>query len=380
MQVLTGRRTLIGSLLALLPLLLAALLTVPACAAAVQTARLMPAFFADLPLDLSGPGAAAIVYETSPLPDATGAVLHTWRPASGRHPALVVSLGVNPAPPDDPRVVRLFRGLAGVGLVAVLVESADLNEDRITPAAPDLIVHAVEHMATSRWVRDGRVGLLGFSVGAAMVELAAADARIRDRITLVEAFGGYARLEDVVIAATTGTIRYGDGVEAWAPDPVTILAVRKNLIAGISSPADREALTRALVDQTDPFPALATLSEDGRAVLAVLLNADPARAADLFAALPAAQRAEMEALSPLGRLPQIHARVYLMHDRGDELLPYVESRRARDTLTAAGRPPYYSEFSIFEHVDPTRGGNPLVLARDGVRLFLHAYWLLRQLQ
>ncbi len=69
-----------------------------------------------------------------------------------------------------------------------------------------------------------------------------------------------------------------------------------------------------------------------------------------------------------------------MHDRGDPLIPYVESRRVRDRLTAIGKPPYYSEFAIFEHVDPTRGGSLRILLRDGVRLFLHAYWVLRALE
>ncbi|MER3421115.1 MAG: hypothetical protein C4290_11590, partial [Chloroflexota bacterium] len=86
---------------------------------------------------------------------------------------MVVSLGVNPAPPDDPRVVRLFRGLARAGLVAVLVEQQALNEDRLTAAAPETIVRAVERVRVLPAVRDGRLGLLGFSVGASLVEIAA---------------------------------------------------------------------------------------------------------------------------------------------------------------------------------------------------------------
>src|SRR5581483_8200004 len=107
--------------------------------------------------------AGDVVTETVPLRDGPDwARLHTWRPARGRHPALIVSLGVDPAPPDDPRVMRLFRGLAHAGIVAVLVESAALNDDRLTPDAPDLIVEAFGREAAAPGVDGRHIGLVGF--------------------------------------------------------------------------------------------------------------------------------------------------------------------------------------------------------------------------
>jgi hypothetical protein len=360
--------------------MVACALTLPASAGAVRTARLMPAVFAALPGGASGwlaPSVTAEVIELRPAPD--WARLHIWRPAEGRHPALVVSLGVNPAPPDDPRVVRLFEGLARVGLIAVLVESAALNDDRITPAAPELIADAFEWVEGSLPVRDGRIGLLGFSVGGSLVEMAAAEPRISDRVTLVESFGSYNRMADMVIATTTGVIRYNGHEQVWRPDPTTVHVVRKNLISGVASPADRDLLARALLTGEAPLPEPSLLTGHGTQVLALLTNTDPARADALLSALPEQQRQEWEALSPAHALARVRAPVFLMHDRNDHLIPYVESRRARDILTAAGRAPYYSEFDIFRHVEPG-GGTPLILLRDGVRLFLHLYWVLRRLE
>ncbi len=369
------------AVLALSLVCITACTTVPACAAGVRTARLMPAFFAALPVDPSAWLARQVLAEQLTLQEAPERVeLHIWRPRSGHYSALVVSLGVNPAPPDDPRVTRLFRGLARAGLVAVLVEQQALNEDRLTPPAAEAIARAVERVRALPSVRDRRVGLLGFSVGAALVEIAAADPRIRDHVTVVEGFGGYARLADLVQAATTGVIRYRDHTEPWQPDPMTVRIVRENLIADLPDQRERDALWRALVDETAPLPPPETLSAYGRAVLALLTNTDPDRFPALFAALPERRRQEFEALSPVHALDRVRARVFLMHDRGDPLIPYVESRRSRDRLIEAGNPPYYSEFAIFEHVDPTRGGNPRILARDGLRLFLHAYWVLRALE
>jgi hypothetical protein len=344
-------------------------LTVPPARGAITTARLLPSFFAGLPVEPEAWGRADPVVSVEPLESAgEPAALHIYRPPSGRHPALVLSLGVNPAPPDDPRVVRLMSGLARSGLVAVLVQSAALDNDLITAEAPELIVRAFERTAARPDVRAGHVGLVGFSVGAGLVSVAAADPRIRDRVALVEAFGGYYNVEDLVAAVTTSTIRDGERLLPWEPDRLSVSVVRTNLLVSIPSVAEREMVLAAL--ESDPSLAL-RLSPAARVVYDVLSNMDPARAAELYGRLPASLRDGFASVSPATHVANIHAPFYLMHDRGDELIPYVESRRFRGALVAAGRPPYASEFDIFKHVDPTRGGKPLVVARDMVKLFMH---------
>jgi acetyl esterase/lipase len=352
-------------------------LLAPPARGAVRTARLLPAFFVGLPLQPEAWGREPPVVSVEPITAASGpASLHIYRPAAGRHPALIVSLGVNPAPPDDPRVVRLLSGLARAGLVVVLVQSTALDQNLITAEAPDLLVRAFERVAADPGVRADRVGFAGFSVGAGLVSVAAADPRIRDRVALVEAFGGYYDLEDVVAAVTTTSIRDGDAHRPWSPDPLPREVIIANLVAAVPGPGQREALVQALAGHAPPM----TLGMHARAVYDVLTNTDPERAGERYARLPAGQRDGLRAVSPAAHVTELHAPVFLMHDRGDPLIPYVESRRFRDALTPAGRPPYASEFDIFEHVDPTRGGSPLVLARDGLRLFMHIHAVLARLE
>jgi hypothetical protein len=145
----------------------------------------------------------------------------------------------------------------------------------------------------------------------------------------------------------------------------------------VPDPSRRELLAQALAGDG---AALVPLDAHARAVFDVLTNTDLERAGEYYARLPAAQREGLYAVSPAAHVAGLHAPVFLMHDRGDPLIPYVESRRFRDALTLAGRPPYASEFDIFEHVDPTRGGSPLVLARDGLRLFMHIHAVLARLE
>lgn len=353
-------------------------LLAPPAQGAIRTARLLPAFFVGLPVAPEAWGRDDPLVSTEPL-ETTGdyAFLHVYRPPSGRHPALILSLGVNPAPPDDPRVVRLMSGLARAGLVAVLVQSSALDNDLITAEAPDLLVQAFKRVAARPDVEADRVGFVGFSVGAGLVSVAAADARIRDRVALVEAFGGYFSVEELVIAVTTGTIQEGEAVTPWTPDPLSRSVVTKNLVAAIPDERQRTAVYGAL--EGDPA-APARLSGHARAVYDVLTNADRARAAELYGRLPASQRNALASVSPVTHIAEMRAPVYLMHDRGDRLIPYTESRRYDAALVSAGREAYASEFDIFEHVDPTRGGKPLVVARDMVKLFMHIRAVLARLE
>lgn len=350
----------------------------PPARGAVRTARLLPAFFVGLPVEPEAWGRDAPLVSVEPLvTSGEYANLHIYRPPSGRHAAVIVSLGVNPAPPDDPRVVRLMGGLARTGLVVALVQSSALDNDLITTEAPALLVQAFERLAGRAEVKAERIGFVGFSVGAGLVSVAAADARIREQVALVEAFGGYFRVEDLVADVTTSSANDGDRVKPWEPDPLSRSVVTKNLVAAVPDEWQRQALAAALAG--DPG-APARLGGHARAVYDVLTNTDRERAAALYARLPAFQREALASVSPATHVGQLVAPVYLMHDRGDHLIPYTESRRFNVALALAGRPPYHSEFDIFEHVDPTRGGNPLVAARDMVKLFMHIRAVLSRLQ
>lgn len=352
-------------------------LTVPPSRDAARAAHLLPSLFAGLPIAPQRWGTPPPLVETEAIESPSGgASLHLYRPPVGRHPALLISLGVDPAPPDDPRVTRLLDGIARAGLVAVLVQSNALDADLIAPEAPDLLVRAFQRISARPYVRDGRAGFLGFSVGGALVSVAAADPRIRDQVAVVEAFGGYFELEDVIAAVTTGELHDGDRQLPWTPDPLPRSVITTNLVAGVTDATQRESLKRALAGDTQARAALAAPAE---AVFDLLSNTDPGRAASLFARLPQRQRAQLSAVSPGSVIDGLRAPVFLMHDRGDPLVPFVESRRYRDALQARGRTPYFSEFDIFQHVDPTRGGSPRIVARDGTRLFLHLDALLRRL-
>jgi dienelactone hydrolase len=354
---------------------------VPPVRTAERTATLLPSFFVQLPVDPSGWISPPLEQSEISLGDGyPGATLYVYRLREGRHPALIVSLGVEAAPPDNPAVVRFLRGLARAGIVAVLVQSPALDAGSLPSDAPDVLVAAFRAIAAQPFTDSSRIGLLGLSVGGSLALIAAADPRIRDQARLVEAFGAYDRLASLMRAAITRSIKIDGRTQPWQPDAITTNVVRMNLIDLLAEPSDRALLDPAFASATTtPTQAPAGLSPEGLQVFRLLTATNPAQFDALYASIPAPVQAELDALSPENYLGQVRAPVYLMVDDGDPIIPYVESRQIQATLRRDGHPAYFSQFSIFRHVEPTRGGSLLGLVRDLVRLYAHVDAVLTRL-
>jgi hypothetical protein len=105
------------------------------------------------------------------------------------------------------------------------------------------------------------------------------------------------------------------------------------------------------------------VSESGSASVAylasLLATLDVDDAADALQQLPVALQERLTELSPLTSLENIQAPLIVVcHDRSDLVIPIGESRRLCTALS--GRPGvHYTEFSMFEHMDPTKRHLPL---------------------
>jgi hypothetical protein len=348
----------------------------------MRTTLLFPSFFEALPespagLLLGSPHQE--VFELSPVDGLVRA--HVYRLPGGRRPALVLSLGVDPAPPDDPRVVRLMNGLARSGLVAVLVESEALTSDQLFPDLPRLLVEAVEYTADQPFVRADRIGLFGFSVGGSLALAAAAQPEIADRLRMVEAFGSFGDLRDALLSVATHTLKDGGVVRVWEPNADAEKHLANALIGGLSAQDEQQAL-RALFVEHAPSAAVdpAALGGEARAVYELLQTRDRAAGAALLPELPQRALDDFAALSPLGRVPSLRTKLFVMYDVDDPLLPFTGSRAICAAAWQAGIPSYCSAFAIFKHVDPTRLSNPIVVAHDFVELYMHTFAILQRLQ
>ncbi len=299
-------------------------------------------------------------------------------PGGGRHGAVLLFLGVNPAGKDDERVVNLANGLARAGLVVMIPWSDRMTQKRVHAEEVDNLVAAFRYMRTLEDVDPDRLGMGGFCVGASLAAVAAQDERIRDQVQFVNFFGGYYDAKDLVKSVVAESRFYGPSSQAWAPDSLSVEVVTTHLVESVPDPDERAILSARFENGSAQlgFDEQA-LSPEARAVSALLSGPTLDEADTLLAKLPEGALADLAAISPSEGIDRLSARTLIMHDRQDELVPSEESRRMADAMRARGDV-YYTEFSFFQHVDPTRPANPAVFARESFKLYLHLYNVLRE--
>ena len=306
--------------------------------------------------------------------------LPATKPPKPPHPGIVVALGVNPAGRNDERVVRLGEGLARMGIATLVPYSENLISKTLTSQEIDFTVASFQYLASRPEVDPERVGFLGVCVGSSLSLLAAQDERIREQVNFVNWFGGYYRLEDLIVSVATHSYEM-DGLRVpWTPDHLTDEVAKKQLIEFVDEEADRQLLRRALIRHAPLSQAeRAGLSTTGALVEELSQTDDPERAYALLAQMPSEVHELLRLLSPATNVAQVKARIFVMDDSGDNLIPYVQSRSLADALdeeTLAR----HSKFTVFSHVDLNRLGNPTRSVPELWALFLHTYQLFQSVR
>ena len=200
----------------------------------------------------------------------------------------------------------------------------------------------VEPVVATLAARREPTVVLAVSVGAGPALLAAADPRVRDRVSAVVSLGGYASAQEVMRFWLTGAYAFGE--------------VRGRVV---HEPELVRMFVRANADMLTP------------AARAELEAADPERAARFLATLSPELERYLDAFSPVSVARDIRARLILVHGRADRAVPYTESLRL-----AAARPEHTTLVlvGVMDHVEGGGGAGWQEL-RDFVALWRVMYGL-----
>lgn len=306
----------------------------------------------------AGPGPSGLKATTAPpRMTALDGATDLWQPGEGvPRAALVLVPGLTDQGRRDPRVVALAQSLArGKFLVAVPeLPGARAMAVRASDARPiaDAARLLAAHPANPR---PGEVGVAAISYAAGPALLAA---RETPEMRWLALLGGYADAAHVVRFTTTGAHR-GPGEAAWrhgTPRPEAAWLFAEANAAFLDDPAEGArlaALARRRAQGGGPDGAEAALGPQGRAVMALVLNRQPARSDALIAALPERLRAELQALSPLrAGLGGIAGCVLLLHGTADPIIPWTEAKWLAASLPRA-RVLLLEDFS---HIGPAAPG------------------------
>jgi acetyl esterase/lipase len=345
---------------------------------ALTTASMMPDLFVDLPVTpLKLTSSEPIKEEVTFSYGSQEVVADLYRPNDGgRHGAMVVVIGAAPRARTDPRAVRLAKNAARAGIVVLIPDLEHLLRDEMVPDDIEALVAAFSYLRGQEFVDGERVGYLGFSVGAGMGLVAASDPRISDDVAFFASFGGYYDLADVIAAVTSETIIDNGRREEWHPDVKTVQVLRRSLIYYVDDPNDHDILTRIfLEDDQSARQEVDELSPRARIIFELLDNHDPDRAQELLGQLWPEDVATLRRLSPSASIGGLHTELFIVHDRHDKFIPYVESRRLAEAARAQNDV-YYAELDLFRHVDPRVSANPLTFLADLIEFFFQAYRLM----
>lgn len=313
---------------------------------------------------------------TYPLNDGSAGIADLYLPAGrGSHSAVLLFLGVNPAGKNDERVVNLGTALARAGTVAMIPWSERMAQRHIDAQEVDDLVRGFEHLRSLEMVDGDEVGLAGFCVGASLMMVAAQDERVRDDVKVVNSFAGYYEAKDLIASVVAKRRFYEGDSQAWEPDKLSIEVVRTHLLESIDDADERERLARAIEDGSE---LLEGLSSDARLVYDILNASDIDEAHRLIERMPSDSLDTLRRISPSTEIENLRAKLLVMHDRQDSLVPSEESRRLVDALQSRGDV-HYTEFSFFEHLDPSTRVGYFELAKEGGKLFLHIYRIMREL-
>lgn len=278
--------------------------------------------------------------------------------------AMLLIHGVNETGKDDARIIALASNLARTRTAVLVPDFPNFRHLQIGSSDVVAVVEATSALVERfpELCRLGHAhgcGLFSFSYGVGPALIAAADPRVRDRIGFVVAFGGYADLTEVIRFVTTG--QASDPRVKAVPFPWAkwvFLAANASLV--------RNELDRRLLGEiaqrklNDPKADVQTLADklesEGQALWLLMTNRDPHQTETLIAGLSPAIQEQIEALSPLSRIPNIQARLLLIHGASDRSIPFTESERI---AAAAPNRASLTITRIFTHVDlltPERGG------------------------
>ena len=305
-------------------------------------------------------------------------VADVYRPDDGKkRAAVVLFLGANAAGRDDPDVINLGNALARAGYVTMFHWSPTMAlRANIEPAETGNLVSAYQYLSEREYVDPDRTGLGGFCVGASFALVASADPRIREDVHFVNAFGPYFDAKELLLQAATRSVVYDGEVTPWNPDSLTLKVLANELIETLEDPSDVDSLTRLYLNRQALTPAeLDALTPSALAVRTLLDGTSQEEAQVLYGNLPPGFRDDLAGVSPSTHVDDIRARLLVLHDRNDRLVPAAESRRLLDA-TADREDVRYTEVLSFEHVRPGAAGIGELLG-EAFRLYRHMYDIIR---
>src|SRR5690606_9292204 len=154
-----------------------------------------------------------------------------------------------------------------------------LRDGELAESDVQTLIAAFQWLAAQPEIAADHIGYGGFCVGSSLALLAAEDARINEKVALVNVFGGYYDLTSYMRAIAARSANYRGREYPWRPAVDTATLLVHNVLAFLEA-SDTAALQKHFAGEAAGNLAL---SQAGRWALAFLRADDPESAGALLA-------------------------------------------------------------------------------------------------
>ncbi|MCK9418454.1 MAG: hypothetical protein M0R70_03630 [Nitrospirae bacterium] len=300
----------------------------------------------------------------------------------GRQFPLLLVHGMNPSGKDDEQLVLLAKDLARAGFLVLVPDLEGVKNFRIRITDAEDVLQSFRYMSAGEHAGP-RGGMIGISCGAGPMLLAAADRRIRDKVSVVATVGGYYDLRNVLSFALTGACDYGGHRGDVRPEASLRWMFAYRNLDLLRSFDDREKL-RKIIEKRNRYEVAAaeslakSLGPEGRALYGFFVNTDRKRFAPLYENLPLPVREYVYQLSPARAIKYITASFIIIHGIDDYSVPYTESMRLADAVGDKNRVRLALLPQLMQSgpTEPSAGERYQRYVLGGWRLFTSIYELL----
>lgn len=250
-------------------------------------------------------------------------LVYIYQPKGIERPSFVILVpGFSPKGAKDRRLVNLAGSFTGSGIGVAVPDSETIPKRVFSREDIDRIKDTFLFLREKGYAAPDRIGLCGFSVAGSYVLRAASE--LGETPLFAFSLGGYFDLKELVAEVLSKRAVYRGSKRPWKPNPLPKEVVRNILIEHIGKEKAEDLLRR---------------------------NPSFEEAQRYVESLPSWLLSAFNDLSPSPTLSSMRTRVFLMHDREDELIPVEESLKIRDALPK-DIPVSFGEFSSIHHVTP----------------------------
>ncbi|HWP92764.1 MAG TPA: hypothetical protein VNN20_11290 [Thermodesulfobacteriota bacterium] len=250
-------------------------------------------------------------------------LIYIYLPMGVIRPGFVILLpGFTPDGALDARLVNLARSFAGAGIGVAVPDSSTIRKRIFSRDDIELIKLTFYFLQDQDYVDKERIGICGFSVAGSYALRAASE--LGSGPLFVLSLGGYFDLGELIAQVISKSAIYNRSTRLWKPNPMPEEVISNNFIRHIGVESIKQINQESLSFE-DAKKYIQMLPE------AVLIN--------------------LSALSPSPTLPAIKTRVFLIHDKNDDVIPVEDSYKIRDLLPR-DIPVHLTELSSFDHVTP----------------------------